>query len=148
MNFVNSLITDEDRKQFDFSVVKTAPRFIDAIRAKAFVVDRDAGAYLIRSGEVRDEDFEGNPIDRTHFDLWWENERSHVVMELSGDGQGDIRWKKHYIHLLPRFKDRTPELYGVIKEALSVYGDGGALRNLCLPDERPLRVRTCVVFDF
>ncbi len=135
MNFINDLITDEDRKRFDFSVFKRPTLFTEPIYSpRRWTVDRDAGVFLIwlRGGNEEER-------RAVHFSLWWKS--TNIEMKLAYDfhGPNSLTWTKSWIDVPEHLSEQMPEIYAVIKEALIVYQlDGEASRLFNGRNERPL----------
>jgi hypothetical protein len=123
MNFINDIITDEDRKRFDFSVFKRAPDFVYPLSTPTrWTVDRDAGVFLIRIGDQGpDASDEDRKKGVEYYSLWWSGMNIECKLWYFTHAPHSITWKQDWIGVPDEYFDRKEEVIEVLKQALRVY---------------------------
>jgi hypothetical protein len=117
MNFINDLITDEDRKRFDFSVFKQLTNYNKPIdNPRIWTVDRQAGVFLLWIGGGNEEE-----RNAEHFSLWWHDTNIEMKLASHSHMSNGMTWTKSWIDVPEHLSEEKPEIYAVVKEALVVY---------------------------
>ncbi len=149
MNFINDLITDEDRKRFDFSVFKRAPDFVYKLSEPTiWTVDREAGVFLIWLGNQGPQaDDEDRRKGVTYYSLWWNECNIECKLWRFDHAQNSITWKQDWISIPEKYLDRKQEVWGVLQEALIAYQLNGNSSFLFFGDP-PVPELSEIKFDF
>lgn len=151
MNFINDVVTDEDRKRFDFSVFKQAPGFVRTLSTPTeWTVDREAGVFLIWIGDQgHNADDEDRKRGVEYFSLWWNGMNIECKLWYFTHAPNSITWKQDWIGISDEYFDRKEEVWEVLKQALRVYQtDGDRYRVTKHPLFAPLKPLTEIKFDF
>jgi hypothetical protein len=128
MNFINDLITDEDRKRFDFSVFKQLTNFNKPIdNPRIWTVDRKAGVFLLSVGGGNEEE-----QNAKYFSLWWHDSNIEMKLAWHSHMPNGITWTKSWISISePKdLSEHKDEIYAVLKEALVIYQVFGNVLHL------------------
>lgn len=122
MKFINDVITDEDRKNFDFSVFKQAPLFARPVRPSSWTVDREAGVFLIWLGRDRpDNDEESYKKGVEYFSLWWNGFNTECKLWRTEHAPNSITWHQDWIGVPEEHMSQKPKVCEVLKQALQTY---------------------------
>jgi hypothetical protein len=146
MGFVNEYVPDEDIEKYDLHGIwdKYHPLYKGELffgNKPEWTVDREANVFLMSIAIGRGE--HGN---RTKFLLWLDGTHIIAEIDLVDGSSGDLNanpfivvWDLARVDVPPELEADSPEIMGMLKNALSTYGYWG-IRN-----QRP---NTVVKFKF
>ena len=147
MNFINDLVTKEDRKRFDFSVFKQPPSFISPVSTPTrWTVDREVGTFLIWLG---DQGHDASDEDRKkgveYYSLWWKGINIECKLWRVTHAENSVTWKQDWISIPEAHLDKKEEIIEALSQALKVYQHFMFARSAGDPQYPPY---TEIKFDF
>ncbi|MCG2593349.1 hypothetical protein LZ009_11230 [Ramlibacter sp. XY19] len=127
MAFVNERISGDDRKNFDFDVIKRPPLYREPIDPSHWTIDRSRNAFLIWTLGGREDE-----QNAEHFALWLDG--NVVYAKLLRDSVGHFSshvqttWRLQKL-MIPAHRESTRgEIIEVLRDALAAYKVGSGVR--------------------